>query len=155
MLTMILNNPSRIKIQDHAAIPATPSISAIPLANIPPRRRCMISKLLKSGRSAELLLTKRSCQRRRRKEHRHSKSTFMPRIPLRNIIIHARKQPTFKHAQKHPCRHQARIVLHKALANHTCRPEEHDEGKPNGGACALHHDVRRDLGGDVEGKKNS
>jgi hypothetical protein len=40
------------------------------------------------------------------------------------------------------------------LSNHSNGPEEHDEGKPDGGADALHHYVGRDLGGDVEWKKN-
>lgn len=40
------------------------------------------------------------------------------------------------------------------MPDHARGPEEHDEGEPDGWARALHHDVGRDFGGDVEGEEN-
>ena len=78
----------------------------------------------------------------------------MSRIPLRDVVINARKEPSLEDAQEYSRCHQARVVLHEALSNHTCRPEEHDECEPDGRARALHHHVRRDFGGDVEGEED-
>jgi hypothetical protein len=98
--------------------------------------------------------TKRTSQRRRREEQRHAEPTFIPHIPLRDVEINPWEKPAFKHAEEYSRRHQARVVGHEALADHGERPEEHDERKPDGRACALHHHIRRYLCGYVERKKD-
>jgi hypothetical protein len=78
----------------------------------------------------------------------------VPRVPLRDVVIHAGEQPALEDTQEHARRHQPGVVGHEALRDHGQRPEEHDEGEPDGGAGALHHYVGRDLGGDVEGEED-
>lgn len=40
------------------------------------------------------------------------------------------------------------------MPDHSNRPEEHNECEPDGGPDALHHDIRGNLGGDVEREEN-
>jgi hypothetical protein len=93
-------------------------------------------------------------QRRRREEQCHAIPTFITHIPLRDIIVHARKQATFERTQEYPSRHQTRVIGHEALADHRERPEEHDKSKPYRRPRAFHHHVRRNLRSDIEREQN-
>jgi hypothetical protein len=64
------------------------------------------------------------------------------------------EQTAFEDTKKHSRCHQAGVVRDETLADHRQGPEEHNESEPNRRPGALHHHVRRDLSGDVEGKEN-
>jgi hypothetical protein len=152
--TSMLRIPSRMKIHDHAAFPPTPDISAIPRARIPPKAPARVAaekkRAIRKPHSCRIYLKRVSIS-----SSSNNLLLGIRGLPLRDVIIHTRKQPTLKHPQENSRSHKPRIVLDKPLTYHSHAPEEHDKRQPYRWPCPLHHDVRWYLSGDVKGKKHS
>lgn len=151
METRIERRPSRIKIHAQAAFPPTPLWNNELAKTL---LRVVIVKAYHLCDTSREDASKSSSKGSRRKEQCHAEATFVPDIPLRDIVIDAWEKATFEDTKKHSCCHQAGVIGDEALADHRQRPEEHNECKPNGWPDALHHHVRWYLGGNVEGKQN-
>lgn len=91
METRILNRPSRMKIQDHAARPPTPDISAMPRARMPPKAPARVAALKKRAilnpHSSRIYLVEISCDLNPDINTRHP--GLRGNLPLRYVVVYA------------------------------------------------------------------
>lgn len=88
-------------------------------------------------------------------EDSHTETAFVTTIPHGDVVGDTGEETTLSETESHTSDKKTGIVgdeTHEGSAN---SPDKHDDGNPNGRGSALHHQVGRNFGGDVEREEHS
>ena len=85
--------------------------------------------------------TKRSRQRRGRKEYGSPDTELFSLVPAAQVVVDTWKETRLGQTQEESRGHQALEIVRQAHASHASAPEHHDAGDKDPGSKALQQDV--------------